>query len=40
MDWLHVWFYGPTFKLADICLCAGVLVAMARWLWQHRKRAS
>jgi signal peptidase II len=35
-DWLHVSFYGPTFNLADIWLRAGLLVAMAGWLWSRR----
>jgi signal peptidase II len=39
VDWLHVSFYGPTFNLADIWLRAGVLVALAGWLWRHRVRA-
>ena len=38
VDWLHVWFYGPTFNLADIWLRAGVLIAIAGWLWQRRAR--
>jgi signal peptidase II len=39
VDWLHVWFYGPTFNLADIWLRAGVLSAIGGWLWQrHRHR--
>jgi signal peptidase II len=37
VDWLHVWFYGPTFNLADVWLRAGVLIAVAGWLWQHRR---
>src|SRR5580693_6384450 len=40
VDWLHIWFYGPTFNLADIWLRAGVLIALAGWLWRHRARAS
>jgi signal peptidase II len=39
VDWLHVSFYGPTFNLADIWLRAGVLIALAGWLWRHRARA-
>ena len=38
VDWLHVSFYGPTFNLADIWLRAGVLIALAGWLWRHRVR--
>ncbi|HTX85348.1 MAG TPA: signal peptidase II [Streptosporangiaceae bacterium] len=38
VDWLHVWFYGPTFNLADIWLRAGVLTAIGGWLWLHRSR--
>lgn len=38
VDWLHVWFYGPTFNLADVWLRAGVLIALAGWLWQRRAR--
>ncbi len=38
VDWLHVSFYGPTFNLADIWLRAGLLAALAAWLWQHRTR--
>jgi signal peptidase II len=40
VDWLHVWFYGPTFNLADIWLRAGVLIAVGGWLWLHRSRSS
>jgi signal peptidase II len=40
VDWLHVWFYGPTFNLADIWLRGGVLIAVAGWLWHHRTLAS
>jgi signal peptidase II len=40
VDWLHVSFYGPTFNLADLWLRAGLLIAVAGWLWQHRTRAS
>jgi signal peptidase II len=37
VDWLHVSFYGPTFNLADLWLRAGVLIALAGWLWpDHR----
>jgi signal peptidase II len=39
VDWLHVSFYGPTFNLADIWLRAGVLIALAGWLWRRRARA-
>lgn len=37
VDWLHVWFYGPTFNLADVWLRGGLLIAAAGWLWQRRK---
>ena len=40
VDWLHVSFYGPTFNLADVWLRAGALIAVAGWLWQHRRRPS
>lgn len=40
VDWLHVWFYGPTFNLADIWLRAGLLFAAAGWLWRRRPPAS
>jgi lipoprotein signal peptidase len=40
VDWLHVSFYGPTFNLADVWLRGGVLIALAEWLWRHRRRAS
>jgi signal peptidase II len=40
VDWLHVSFYGPTFNLADVWLRGGALIALAGWLWQHRRRAS
>jgi signal peptidase II len=40
VDWLHVSFYGPTFNLADVWLRAGVLIALAGWLWQRRTRRS
>jgi signal peptidase II len=36
VDWLHVWFYGPTFNLADIWLRAGVLIAIGGWLWRRQ----
>jgi len=26
-DWIHVWFYGPTFNLADLWLRGGLLVS-------------
>jgi signal peptidase II len=39
VDWLHVWFYGPTFNLADVWLRCGVLIALGGWLW-HRRRPS
>jgi signal peptidase II len=38
VDWLHVWFYGPTFNLADILLRGGLLIAVCGWLWQRRRR--
>jgi signal peptidase II len=37
VDWLHVSFYGPTFNLADVWLRAGLLIALAGWLWQRRR---
>jgi signal peptidase II len=40
VDWLHVSFYAPTFNLADVWLRGGVLIALAAWLWRHRRRAS
>lgn len=40
VDWLHLWFYGPTFNLADIWLRAGVLIALGGWLWLHRSQTS
>ncbi len=40
VDWLHVWFYGPTFNLADVWLRAGAPIAIGAWLWQHRARVS
>jgi signal peptidase II len=39
VDWLHVWFYGPTFNLADIWLRAGLVIAAGGWLWHQRARA-
>jgi signal peptidase II len=36
VDWLHVSFYGPNFNLADICLRAGVLIAVGGWLRPKR----
>jgi lipoprotein signal peptidase len=39
-DWIHVWFYGPTFNLADVWLRGGVLIAAACWLWTRRRRPS
>ena len=36
VDWLHIWFYGPTFNLADVWLRGGLLIAVAGWLWHHR----
>jgi signal peptidase II len=38
VDWLHIWFYGPTFNLADIWLRGGLLIAIGRWLWKRRTR--
>lgn len=38
VDWLHVWFYGPTFNLADVWLRAGLLIAAAGWLLRRRPR--
>jgi signal peptidase II len=38
VDWLHVSFYGPTFNLADLWLRGGLLLAVAAWLWQHRRQ--
>jgi signal peptidase II len=40
VDWLHIWFYGPTFNLADIWLRAGVLIAAGRWLWHRGRRVT
>lgn len=40
VDWLHVWFYGPTFNLADIWLRGGLLIAVGGWLWRRRAHAS
>jgi signal peptidase II len=37
VDWLHVWFYGPTFNLADVWLRGGLVLAAGGWLWQHRR---
>jgi signal peptidase II len=34
-DWLHIWFYGPTFNLADVWLRGGLLIAAAGWMWHH-----
>jgi signal peptidase II len=36
VDWLHIWFYGPTFNLADIWLRGGLLIAVGTWLWGRR----
>ena len=36
VDWLHLWFYGPTFNLADVWLRGGILIAIGGWLWQRR----
>ncbi len=36
IDWIHLWFYGPTFNLADLWLRAGLVVAAAGWLWRAR----
>jgi signal peptidase II len=38
VDWIHVWFYGPTFNLADVWLRGGLLAAAGAWLWRHRHR--
>jgi signal peptidase II len=40
VDWIHLSFYGPTFNLADIWLRAGILIALAGWLWHRRAPAS
>jgi signal peptidase II len=40
VDWIHVWFYGPTFNLADIWLRGGILIAAASWLWTRRSRTA
>ncbi|MGB6454514.1 MAG: signal peptidase II [Streptosporangiaceae bacterium] len=40
VDWLHIWFYGPTFNLADIWLRAGGLLAIGGWLWHNRARVA
>jgi len=37
VDWLHLSFYGPTFNLADVWLRAGLLIAVAGWLWRRRR---
>jgi signal peptidase II len=34
IDWIHLWSYAPTFNLADVWLRAGVLIAIAGWLWR------
>ncbi len=39
VDWIHVWFYGPTFNLADLWLRGGIAIAAAAWLWSRRGRA-
>lgn len=39
VDWLHLSFYGPTFNVADVWLRGGLLIALAGWLWQRRRRA-
>ena len=36
VDWIHVWFYGPTFNLADLWLRGGLLAAAGAWMWHHR----
>jgi signal peptidase II len=36
VDWLHIWFYGPTFNLADVWLRGGLLIAIGGWLWERR----
>jgi signal peptidase II len=38
VDWLHLSFYGPTFNLADVWIRGGLLIALAGWLWQRRRR--
>jgi signal peptidase II len=38
VDWLHIWFYSPTFNLADIWLRAGVLIAVGSWFWRRRRK--
>lgn len=40
VDWLHLSFYGPTFNLADVWLRAGLIVAVAGWLWRNRAGAA
>jgi signal peptidase II len=37
VDWIHLWFYGPTFNLADVWLRGGVLLAVGGWLWRSRR---
>jgi signal peptidase II len=39
IDWVHLWFYGPTFNLADVWLRGGVLLAAGGWLWRSRAAA-
>jgi signal peptidase II len=39
VDWLHIWFYGPTFNLADVWLRGGLLIAAGGWLWHRRASA-
>jgi lipoprotein signal peptidase len=39
-DWLHVWFYGPTFNLADVWLRGGLLIAAVGWLWHTPRSAN
>jgi len=38
IDWIHLWFYGPTFNLADLWLRAGLIIATAGWLWRAKVR--
>jgi signal peptidase II len=38
VDWIHVSFYSPTFNLADVWLRGGLLIAVAGWLWNRRRR--
>jgi len=40
VDWLHIWFYGPTFNLADVWLRGGILIAACGWLWHRRAPAA